>query len=74
MMAVACLEKKGSGAPRQKAIVPSDHSVRWIELELSSGVREKYYWLTGGWKLMLKRCLKKILLVWRLLELGRGRP
>jgi len=31
-------------------------------------VREKYCWLAGGWKLVLKRCERKIL-GWRLLEL-----
>ena len=34
-----------------------------------SGVREKYYWLAGGWKLVLERCERKTLLGWRLLEL-----
>ena len=32
-------------------------------------MREKYYWLAGGWKLLLERCERKILLGWRLLEL-----
>ena len=32
-------------------------------------MREKYCWLAGGWKLVLKRCEKKMLLGWRLLEL-----
>ena len=32
-------------------------------------MREKYYWLAGGWKLVLERCERKILLGWRLLEL-----
>ena len=27
-----------------------------------SGVREKYCWLAGGWKLVLERCEKKTLL------------
>ena len=34
-----------------------------------SGVREKYCWLAGGWKLVLERCERKTLLSWRLLEL-----
>ena len=34
-----------------------------------SGVREKYCWLAGGWKLVLERCERKTLLGWRLLEL-----
>ena len=47
------------------------HSVRWAGAGASgwSGVREKYYWLAGGWKLVLERCERKILLGWRLLEL-----
>jgi len=32
-------------------------------------MREKYYWLVGGWKLALERCKRKILLGWRLPEL-----
>ena len=32
-------------------------------------MRKKYCWLAGGWKLVLERCEKKILLGWRLLEL-----
>ena len=27
-----------------------------------SGVREKYYWLAGGWRLVLELCERKILL------------
>ena len=47
------------------------HSVRWAGAGPGgwSGVKEKYYWLAGGWKLVLERCERKILLVWRLLEL-----
>ena len=34
-----------------------------------SGVREKHYWLAGGWRLLLEWCERKILLAgWRLLE------
>jgi len=46
-------------------------SVRWAEAGAGdwSGVREKYCWLAGGWKLVLERCKRKTLLGWRLLEL-----
>ena len=42
----------------------SCHSVRWARVGAGgwSGVREKYYWLAGGWKLVLERCERKILL------------
>ena len=33
-------------------------------------MREKYCWLSGGWKLVLERCEKKILLGLRLPELS----
>jgi len=37
-----------------------------------SGVREKHYWLAGGWRLLLEWCERKILLAgWRLLEQNR---
>ena len=47
------------------------HSVRWAGAGAGgwSGVREKYCWLAGGWKLVLERCERKILLGWRVLEL-----
>ena len=47
------------------------HSVRWAGAGAGgwSGVREKYCWLAGGWKLVLERCERKTLLGWRLLEL-----
>jgi len=32
-------------------------------------MREKYCWLAGGWKLVLKQCERKTLLGWMLLEL-----
>ena len=40
------------------------HFVRWVGAGVGgwSGVREKYCWLTGGWKLVLERCERKILL------------
>ncbi|KAG2586434.1 hypothetical protein PVAP13_5NG039608 [Panicum virgatum] len=52
-------------------------SHRWISFPLWAGagaggwigVRKKYCWLAGGWKLVLERCERKILLDWRLLEL-----
>ena len=44
------------------------HSVRWAGAG-AGGVREKYCWLAGGWKLVLERCERKTLLGWRLLEL-----
>ena len=49
------------------------HSVRWAGAGAGgwSGVREKYCWLAGGWKLVLERCEKKTLLGWRLLELPK---
>ena len=31
-------------------------------------MKEKYCWLAGNWKLVLKRCERKILLDWKLLE------
>ena len=37
-----------------------------------SGVREKYYWLDGSWKLVLEWCERKILLGWSLLELPKS--
>jgi len=43
-------------------------SVRWAGAGADgwSGVREKYCWLAGGWKLVLKRYERKILLAgWR---------
>ena len=45
------------------------HSVRWAGAGGWSGVREKYCWLAGGWKLVLEQCERKTLLGWRLLEL-----
>ena len=47
------------------------HSIRWAGAGAGgwSGVREKYCWLAGRWKLVLERCEKKTLLGWRLLEL-----
>ena len=47
------------------------HSVRWTGAGAGgwSGMKEKYCWLAGGWKLVLERCEKKTLLGWRLLEL-----
>ena len=48
------------------------HSVRWAGAGAGgwSGVREKYCWLPGGWKLVLELGERKILLGWRLLELS----
>ena len=39
------------------------HSVRWAGAGAGdwSGVREKYYWLASGWKLVLERCERKTL-------------
>jgi len=49
------------------------NSVRWTGAGAGgwSGVREKYCWLAGGWKLILERCERKTLLGWRLLELPK---
>jgi len=46
-----------------------NHSVRWTGAGGWSGVREKYCWLTDGWKLVLELGERKTLLGWRLLEL-----
>ena len=47
------------------------HSVRWTGTGgwCWSGVKEKYCWLAGGWRLVLERCEKKTLLSWRRVEL-----
>ena len=37
-----------------------------------SGVREKYCYLPGGWRLELEWCERKILLGWLELEAGAG--
>ena len=49
----------------------SIHSVRWAGAGgwCWSGVREKHYWLAGGWRLVLERYERKTLLNWRLVEL-----
>ena len=41
-----------------------NHSVRWAGAGAGgwSGVREKYCWLAGGWKLVLERYERKTLL------------
>ena len=43
-----------------------NHSVRCTGGWCWSGVREKYCWLAGGWRLVLELCERKILLAgWR---------
>jgi len=38
-------------------------------------MRGKYYWLAGGWRLLLECCERKTLLTgWRLLEQNRVGP
>jgi len=62
----------GSRACGRQAGSACIHSIiRWVGTGTGgwSGVREKYFWLAGGWKLMLERCKKKTLLGWRVLEL-----
>ena len=69
MSGIPCTVRVGPLTASRSYLPPSIHSVRWAGAGGWSGVREKYCWLAGGWKLVLEQCERKTLLGWRLLEL-----